>query len=64
MGGREAIALLREVDPGVRAVVSSGYSDDPLMGEFRAHGFAAVVRKPFQLQELDEALRLVLEAPA
>ncbi|MCE5246105.1 transporter substrate-binding domain-containing protein [bacterium] len=60
MGGAEAAAKLREVDPNVRAIVSSGYSNDPVMSEYDAHGFEAVVAKPYRLDELAAALRGVL----
>ena len=39
MGGKETIRRLREIDPGVRAIVSSGYSNDAVIADFRAHGF-------------------------
>jgi hypothetical protein len=44
----------------VRAVVSSGYSNDPVMSDFREHGFAGVVVKPYDLAELSEAVATVL----
>jgi PAS domain S-box-containing protein len=62
MGGREAIQRLREVDPGVRALVSSGYSNDPVMSRFQDHGFAGVVLKPYRLEELAAALEAALMA--
>lgn len=60
MGGAETLRRLREFDPGVRAVVSSGYSDDPVMDAYRAHGFCAVVPKPYRILDLQEALRVAL----
>lgn len=62
MGGRDAIELLRLVDPGVKAIVSSGYSDDPVMSDFRRYGFDGVIAKPFRADELREALNRVLGA--
>lgn len=61
MGGRETLRILKEVDPQVRAVVSSGYSNDPVLADPHAYGFRAVVSKPFQLQEIGEALQRILE---
>jgi CheY-like chemotaxis protein len=52
-GGREALRELLALDPQVRAIVSSGYSNDPVMAEARAHGFLGVLRKPFTIEQLD-----------
>jgi len=57
MGGREAMEKLLEIDPGVRALVSSGYSNDPVMTNFAAHGFAGVVPKPYDVVQMSQALR-------
>ena len=61
IGGRETIARLLEIDPQVKAIVSSGYSNDPVMANFREHGFSGVTAKPYRLAELARTLRLVLE---
>jgi len=61
MGGKETIQLLRELDPEVRAVVSSGYSNDPVMANFAEHGFRAVLSKPYVMQEVRETLRRVID---
>ncbi len=60
MGGREAIPLLREIDPNVRAIVSSGYSSDPILANYRAHGFAGVAAKPYEMTEFARVLREVM----
>jgi PAS domain S-box-containing protein len=60
MGGREAISVLREFDPKVRAIVSSGYSSDLAMSEFRKHGFRGMVAKPYDISELASVIRGVL----
>ncbi len=57
VGGREAIAMLRNIDPGVRAVVSSGYSTDPVMASYREYGFSAVLVKPYHLREMSRVLQ-------
>jgi len=56
MGGKEAIRYLREIDPNVKAIVSSGYSDDPIMSNFEKHGFRAVLPKPYDGLKLREIL--------
>ncbi len=60
VGGREVIAALRTIDPDVKAVVSSGYSTDPVMANYREHGFAAVLAKPYRLQEISRVLQELL----
>jgi len=60
MGGKEAIRRLQGVDPQVQAIVSSGYSDDPVMADFRKYGFCGVLPKPFTVYELGEILHEVI----
>jgi PAS domain S-box-containing protein len=60
MGGREAISILRAYDPTVRAIVSSGYSSDLAMSDFRKHGFRGMVAKPYDVSELAMVIRAVL----
>ena len=63
LGGKEAIVKLRELDPNVRAVVSSGYSNDPVMADFRAYGFQGVITKPYTIAAMSRVLRSLLEQP-
>ncbi|HEV8132616.1 MAG TPA: ATP-binding protein [Acidobacteriota bacterium] len=60
MGGKEAIRRLREIDPKARAIVSSGYSEDPVMADFREYGFSAVLVKPFRVDDVGRVLAEVL----
>jgi len=60
MGGEETIRRLIQIDPGVKAIVSSGYHGSPLMVEYREHGFKAALPKPYSAQELTDALSKVL----
>jgi len=59
MGGREAIEQLMKIDPHVKAVVSSGYSNDPVMSNFREYGFQGVIAKPYKIIELSEVLHKI-----
>ena len=60
MGGKEAIRELRRIDPEAKAIVSSGYSDDPVMAEYEKHGFAGVLRKPYTLDAMTALLKTIL----
>jgi PAS domain S-box-containing protein len=60
MGGKEAIERLRKIDPQIKAIVSSGYSDDPIMADFRQFGFSGVAAKPYKIEELSRTLQAVL----
>ena len=60
MGGREAVQKLLDVDPEVKAIVSSGYSNDSIMSDFRTHGFRGVLAKPYNATELSTVLHRVM----
>ena len=60
MGGKEAIKKLIEIDPDVRAIVSSGYSDDPVMSNFKEYGFKDAMAKPYEIAELRQMLHKVI----
>lgn len=62
MGGVEAAAMLKHLDPSARLIVSSGYSDAPVMSHFAEYGFDAVILKPWTVKEMSEVLRQVLVA--
>jgi PAS domain S-box-containing protein len=62
MGGREALEHLKKLDPTVRAIVSSGYSRDPVLARYREHGFSGILPKPYGLEQLQHVLREVLAA--
>ncbi len=64
MGGRETLEELRRLDPGVRAVVSSGYSSHRIMADYQEYGFHGVVVKPYRMGELSRVLREVLASGA
>jgi CheY-like chemotaxis protein len=60
MGGVEAAAKLKELDPSLKLIVSSGYSHAPVMADFRHYGFDAIVPKPWAIADLSNVLRSVL----
>ncbi|HPM02237.1 MAG TPA: response regulator, partial [Candidatus Cloacimonadota bacterium] len=56
LGGKEAISLIREFDLTIRAIVTSGYSNDPVMSNFAQYGFNGFLIKPFDIEMLAKAL--------
>ena len=56
MGGKETIQNLRKINPRIKAIVSSGYSDDPVMSNYRRYGFCGMLVKPFQIEDLSEVM--------
>jgi two-component system cell cycle sensor histidine kinase/response regulator CckA len=60
MGGKETIQKLFEIDPDVKAIVSSGYSNDPIMSEYQKYGFKGIVTKPYEMKELRDVLHKVI----
>lgn len=60
MGGQEAIIKLLQIDPSAKALVSSGYSEDPIMANFMDYGFSGVIEKPFQLPKIATTLEGII----
>ncbi len=60
MGGAQAIKELIKIDPGVKAIVCSGYFNDPAMAHFEEHGFRGAMAKPYQIADLEHVLKKVL----
>jgi PAS domain S-box-containing protein len=60
MGGKEVIKKLLEIDPDVKAIVSSGYSTDQTMSNFKEYGFSGVVAKPYAVGEIEKTLHSIL----
>lgn len=60
MSGREAVGELLAFDGAARVIVSSGYSQDPVMSSYKSYGFVDVLPKPFVITQLGEVLKRVL----
>ncbi len=52
MGGLETVAELQKIDPHVKVIAVSGYSEDPVMANFRSYGFSGILNKPFSKEDL------------
>lgn len=62
MGGREAAKHILDLDPNARLIVSSGYSNDPVMAEFAKFGFCATLLKPYTIEKITRTLASVFSA--
>jgi signal transduction histidine kinase/ActR/RegA family two-component response regulator len=63
MGGRETIERIKEIDPQVKAIVSSGYSESVVMADYKANGFQGVIPKPYDAAQLRSEIHKVLSQP-
>ena len=54
------LARLEGIDPFVKAIVSSGYANDPIMANHRLYGFSGVVPKPYRIEELGSIIEKVI----
>ncbi len=59
-GGKETIEELRRIDPGVVGIVSSGYFNDPIMADYKKYGFAGVIPKPYEMDDLGQLLQSLM----
>ena len=64
LGGIETMVILGQIDPEIKAVISSGYASDPVMSEYENYGFSGVVTKPYVIEELVAVLNKVLDRRA
>ena len=61
LGGLDSFRLIRQANPEAVGIVSSAYSDDNAMSEYKKHGFSAVLAKPYQLLDLKRILEELCE---
>ena len=61
MGGMEAMEKLLAIDPDIKSIVSSGYSTDPIMADYRKYGFRDVIAKPYRVRELGRMIQYILQ---
>ena len=61
LGGKETIEQLRNFDPAVKAVVSTGYTNDPVVQDFSHYGFSERLTKPYNINEMKNLLEKVIK---
>ena len=62
MGGKEAVKEILAINPEAKVLVSSGYSTDPIMANYREYGFSGAMAKPYQLEDLMKIIDQILGA--
>jgi CheY-like chemotaxis protein len=62
IGGVETLRRLKEMDPQVKVIVSSGYANDPAMADFKGFGFSDCLKKPYTAFEISETVKRILKA--
>ena len=61
MGGKDAIKALLEIDPQIKAILSSGYSTDPVITNFKEYGFIGALPKPYIMKDMGDALNKAIK---
>jgi CheY-like chemotaxis protein len=61
MGGKDTIGQLKAFDPDVKAVVSTGYANDPAVLDFVGYGFSGKLSKPYKINELKSILEQLIK---
>jgi PAS domain S-box-containing protein len=64
MGGKQAMQEIKKADPRVKAIATSGYSEDPVIADPRESGFRGALLKPYSIEELSDVLEKVLSEPS
>jgi len=60
MGGKDTLPELLRIDPGIKAIISSGYTDNEIIEKHRDYGFVGAIAKPYKARELKELLEKVI----
>jgi CheY-like chemotaxis protein len=60
MGGKDAIIKLRAFDPAIKAIVSSGYSNDPVVQDYTKYGFSGKLSKPYKINDMKVILEQLM----
>jgi two-component system cell cycle sensor histidine kinase/response regulator CckA len=60
MGGKEAVQKIHQLNSDAKVIVSSGYSNDPIMANYQEFGFCAAIGKPFTFADLKQTIFRVM----
>src|SRR5208337_371008 len=60
IGGKDAIGHIRAFDPAVKAIVSTGYTNDPVVQNFEQYGFSGILSKPYKINDLKTVLEQLM----
>ncbi|NIT13314.1 MAG: PAS domain S-box protein [Candidatus Dadabacteria bacterium] len=63
MGGEQALAELFKIDPNVKAFLSSGYTNDPVMVNYKDYGFVGIIKKPYEIEDFINTFCSALDSP-
>jgi signal transduction histidine kinase/CheY-like chemotaxis protein len=63
LGGKAAVSMIKQIDPGIKAVVSSGYSNDDVLADPKKYDFDGIMAKPYTIEEMSKVLSKVLTIP-
>jgi len=61
LGGVDTLKALRQLDPKVKAIATSGYANDPVMANYTDYGFLAILPKPYRVEDLSHTIQTVLD---
>jgi CheY-like chemotaxis protein len=61
MGGKEAFEKIREIDPFAKVVISSGYTNDPMMTDYAKFGFSGILAKPYRISDIKALLEKMIQ---
>ena len=61
MGGKETIEHLRKFDPAIKAIISSGYTNDPVVEDFSSYGYCGRLTKPYRIADLKNLLEPLMK---
>jgi len=60
VGGKETAEKIREFNKNIKLIVSSGYSNDPVMSRYKEFGFDDVLVKPYKLEQIGKVVYRLL----